>query len=69
MELREQIANTLYGELHDGSEDVHPYDERWYKAADAILDLPEIKEALKAKTELDALKLALLQRQNPPAHA
>jgi hypothetical protein len=49
MELREQIANTLYGELHDGSEDVHPYDERWYKAADAILDLPEIKEALEMR--------------------
>lgn len=48
-DLREEIANVLYGELSDDGE-VHPYDERWYRAADAILAIPAIAERLSIDT-------------------
>lgn len=39
MDRRETIAQVLYGELSDGPDgDVHPFDERWYRAADQVLE-------------------------------
>jgi hypothetical protein len=58
----------MSGELRDKIAEIVLRD-RGFKSsqetADDILAIPEIREALAAKVELDALKLALLQQQTP----